>query len=95
MLLRQLPLESATKTALRDGEQAWTVNDYLTAAAVDAIRAGNWQRAGGKGKRPKPLPRPGTVDRERVRSKKGMSIDEYKQRIAQPWRDAGTVEVAD
>lgn len=41
----------------------WTITDHLIATAVDALHAGNWQRGGGKGHRPKPIPRPG-VDQD-------------------------------
>lgn len=37
----------------------WGVGEYLTAAAVDALHGANWQRSGGKGKRPEPMPLPG------------------------------------
>lgn len=29
---------------------------------MDALNAGNWQRGGGKGRKPKPVPRPGVED---------------------------------
>lgn len=53
-----LPPESATMRALSP-PQSWGIPEYLLAAAVDALHAANWQRGGGKGKRPKPIPRPG------------------------------------
>lgn len=39
-------------------DQAWSPEAHLLAAAVDVLRAANWQRGGGKGSRPKPLDRP-------------------------------------
>lgn len=39
---------------------AWTLTDHLLAMTVDVLRSANWQR-GGKGPRPKPLPRPGAA----------------------------------
>lgn len=48
---------------------AWTLTDYLLALLVDVERLALWQR-GGKGPRPKPLPRPGVED-ETVRRFKG------------------------
>lgn len=39
-------------------DAAWTTADYLNAEIADAITWGNWQRAGGKGKKPKAIPRP-------------------------------------
>lgn len=59
MLVRQLPAESATYRALGGPEASWTLSEHLLAMAVDVLRAANWQR-GGKGARPKPLPRPGS-----------------------------------
>jgi hypothetical protein len=36
----------------------WTDTEQLLAIVADSVRAANWQRAGGKGGKPKPLPRP-------------------------------------
>lgn len=35
------------------------MNEQLLALAIDTLRHGNWQRGGGKGAKPKPVPRPG------------------------------------
>lgn len=40
----------------------WTITDHLIAVAVDALHNANWQRGGGKGHKPKPIPRPGVED---------------------------------
>lgn len=37
----------------------WGPTEHLLADTVDILRAGNWQRGGGKGRRPKPRHRPG------------------------------------
>lgn len=58
-LISLLPAESATVAAATGGDNAWGLKEQLLAAAVDSIRQGNWQRGGGKGPRPKPIPRPG------------------------------------
>lgn len=39
----------------------WGLSEQLLAAAIDALRAANWQRSGGKGPYPKPVPRPGVT----------------------------------
>lgn len=39
---------------------AWSTSDYLLAAIFDSSEMGNWQRGGGKGQKPQPLPRPGS-----------------------------------
>jgi len=58
VLVRQLPRESATVRKILGDHAEWTLDTHLLATAVDAIRAGNWQRGGGKGARPKPIKRP-------------------------------------
>jgi hypothetical protein len=48
------------------GESAdWSVTDQLLALIADLLAAANWQRGGGKGTRPKPLPRPGAAEEGR------------------------------
>ena len=37
----------------------WGPTEHLLASAVDTLRSANWQRGQGKGKRPKPVTRPG------------------------------------
>ena len=42
------------------GESAfWTVDTHLLAGVLDALNGANFQRSGGRGKRPSPVPRPG------------------------------------
>ena len=42
------------------GESAfWTVDTHLLAGVLDALNGANFQRGGGKGKKPSPVPRPG------------------------------------
>jgi hypothetical protein len=65
VLIRHLPADSATRRAL-DAESVWGLNEQLLAAVVDGLHAGNWQRGGGKGKRPEPIARPG-IHRRRQR----------------------------
>lgn len=43
------------------GESAfWTVDTHLLAGVLDALNGANFQRGGGRGKRPSPIPRPDT-----------------------------------
>src|SRR5699024_5854326 len=43
------------------GESAfWTVDTHLLAGVLDALNGANFQRSGGRGKRPSPVPRPDT-----------------------------------
>jgi hypothetical protein len=46
---------------------SWSLSDHLLAHIADANRGANWQRGGGKGSKPKPIPRPGTDHRRTVR----------------------------
>ena len=42
------------------GESAfWTVDTHLLAGVLDALNGANFQRGGGRGKKPTPIPRPG------------------------------------
>lgn len=42
------------------GESAfWSVDTHLLAGVLDALNGANFQRSGGRGKRPEPVPRPG------------------------------------
>jgi hypothetical protein len=42
-----------------DEHALWTMNELLLASVLDVLALANWQRAGGKGNKPKPIPRPG------------------------------------
>lgn len=53
-----LPPESAFIRAIAP-QAAWTPGEYLLAMAVDQLAAANYQRGGGRGTRPDPVPRPG------------------------------------
>lgn len=49
------------------GESArWGPAEHLLALAVDVLAGANWQRGGGKGAKPKPIPRPQSKLRERI-----------------------------
>jgi hypothetical protein len=84
ILVRNLPAESATLRAMHGHAADWSVTDHLLAAVVDVLQGGNWQRGGGKGKRPKPLERPKSaqVMRERRRRMEEMAAKHaaWKQR---------------
>lgn len=70
-------------------DSAWTVSDFLTARVVDAVRDGNWQRGGGKGTRPKPIPAPSEAKKalerqERVMDKAREFRDRQRQDREEP-----------
>lgn len=43
----------------------WDLDAHLLAGVLDALNAANWQRGGGKGRRPQPVPRPGVTEVEK------------------------------
>lgn len=83
MLAWHLPPESAFKVALA-GEMPWSLGDHLLATAVDLLAGANWQRGGGKGPKPKRVPRPGVMagsDVERIGGVTTYSPDEMRALI--------------
>lgn len=60
LLAEQLPDDAALVAAHQGGPQfrGWTASRYLLAGAFDAMQAANWQRAGGRGRKPRPVARP-------------------------------------
>lgn len=79
VIVRMAPADSPLARHLHPVETAWTATDYLLALVVDALNAANWQR-GGKGQRPKPLPRPGDTSTQRIG--KAVPLDELKAKLA-------------
>lgn len=62
-LIEHLPAGSALWQELGyDG--AWTPETHLLAQAVDLLAGANYQRGGGKGEKPKPLPRPSDLKKK-------------------------------
>lgn len=60
MRIAHLPADSPYGRAVLGEDHIWGLTEQLLAAVHDRLAAANWQRAGGKGPRPKPIPRPGT-----------------------------------
>lgn len=61
-LARKLSREAAAdpgEMSPEDEALAWSLEHHLLAMIVDLLAGANWQRGGGKGSRPQPLPRPG------------------------------------
>lgn len=99
-LVRFLPAQTQLGRAILGVDAEWGLAEQLAATLLDAVRAGNWQRGGGKGPKPKPVPRPG-VDNPRETSMLGtaMPLEDIKARL-DLWTagglaasDDGTVEV--
>lgn len=64
-LVAGLPSEATTVRAVMGADALWGLPEHFLARILDALAAGNWQRSGGRGPRPKPVPRPGATDRTR------------------------------
>lgn len=54
-------------------DTAWTVGEHLTATAVEQLAGANWQRGGGKGKQPAPIPRPEDARKEREKTARAVA----------------------
>lgn len=76
-MLRRLPASSAYARDTLGDAALWTLESHLLAVVVDALATANWQR-GGKGPRPRPVPRPG-VKQPGIRYG-GTPIDQDKAR---------------
>lgn len=48
-------------TYLTGGESEWDTQSHMLAGMLDGINAIIWQNGGGKGAKPKPIPRPGST----------------------------------
>jgi hypothetical protein len=61
------------------------------ASVLDQLRADAWAAGGGKGRRPRPTPRPGVEGgRSRMRIGDAMTTEEFDRRMADKRRKAGT-----
>lgn len=61
----QLPPGSRVASALGE-DGAWSVGEQIAAHIADTLAWANYQRAGGKGQKPKPLPRPADIHERRL-----------------------------
>lgn len=59
VLLRHLPIDSATVREVHGDGVAWDATQHLLATLIDVERMALWQRSGGRGKRPERMQRPG------------------------------------
>lgn len=80
VLLRQLPIEART-VRITVGDQAlWSQETYMLANVVDLLSGANWQRGGGKGRKPKPMQRPGQKpDVEETRLGTPIPLEELRE----------------
>lgn len=99
VVVRQAPRSSAIVLAT-DPDSRWGLPEQLLAAAVDALRAANWQR--GRARRheyPKPIPRPGVEPESKTFGGEALPVDEMNEwlgwsDVVAPWRPTKT-EVTD
>lgn len=88
VILRHLPRESAVQRELRGEAAEWGISEQLLAGIFDVVRMGNWQRGGGQGPKPDPLPRPGVQSTEiTIARGKPVTIEEANARLG--WRKGG------
>jgi hypothetical protein len=83
VLLRWLPPGSAFHRAKDPDGWAWGLQEQLTANVADAVNGGNWQRSGGRGHKPKPIPRPGVGAKAETFKGRSVPLDEMKRRFAE------------
>lgn len=88
LLIKGLPLESATVAAMRGGDEfrGWGIDRYHTAALIDEMRVNTYvtaAAAGGKKKPPKPEPsyRPKEKVRRRPKSAEPDKNNPFFQRL--------------
>jgi hypothetical protein len=92
-LVSHLPRESALARALHGEQAAWGDTEHLLAHILDILAAGNWQRGGGKGPRPRACPRPGkTESDEAKRYGKGGIPMERARALFRQWREGRIAE---
>lgn len=74
-----LPRDSASILAVqpRAEIETWDTSAYLLAQVVDSLAGANWQRSGGKGSRPKPVPRP-KPPKDVAPADEGLTIEDFK-----------------
>jgi len=58
VLIRHLPPDSPLGVAISGDAARWSTTDHLLALVVDLLAGANWQRSGGRGRRPLPIRRP-------------------------------------
>lgn len=69
-MVEHAPEDSAVYRAVHGNDSEWSLTNQLLAALFDATNMQLHQAGGGKGRKPKPIPRPGVEDQS---SKKHQS----------------------
>lgn len=81
--LGHLPADAALWRSM-DHPRQWGWAEHLTAAALYATQMGNWQRGGGKGRRPKPVKPPGKTDGDQKTFGTPVPLEEMR-RLLDEW----------
>lgn len=79
MIVEKQPRDTSALIRELEGNEShqWTLTTYLLAGIFDQLAGANWQRGGGKGSRPKPIPRPGVTETEQKKvGKQAVSVAE-------------------
>jgi hypothetical protein len=78
-LIRQFPRESATARSVHGvDEVSWGLQEQLLAGISDSLSLRLWQAGRGKGRRPKPMPRPGLPGHKAEKLGTVRSLDEQR-----------------
>lgn len=79
MIVEKQPRADSALVREIEGNEShqWDLDAHLLAGILDSLNSANWQRGGGRGRRPQPVPRPGVTEVEKkVVGKKAVSIEE-------------------
>ena len=70
---------SALAVSTRGERARWTDDSHMLAMILESLQGANWQRGGGRGPKPKRLPRPGDVQRGETRQfgAGAVTVDEF------------------
>ena len=79
VLAQNLPAGAMTWTVVGLAS-GWTHEAHLLAGLFDQLAGANWQRAGGQGLKPDPLPRPGDALAEELRRERIVARAQRHQR---------------
>lgn len=71
-LALKLPMGSMTWIEVGT-DAAWSAETHMIAHVIDQLEIANWQRAGGKGKAPKPIDRP--ADAKKSQEKRAAAFE--------------------
>lgn len=85
VICRRLGRSSELYKAMNpDDDTSWSVTDYLLALVADNTAFRLWQAAGGKGRKPKPIPRPGDTKKY---SGDSLPVSDMAEWLGEGWGD--------